>query len=200
MKKERRIINSTLELRQEGENERIVGYGATFDKLSEPIWDLFQEKISPGAFKRAIQISDTRSLMNHDPNLILGRKLAQTLELSEDSNGLWYEVMPGTRTYELDLIQSLRRRDISQSSFGFTVLKEEWDESGDMPIRTIVEVEYLYDVGPVTFPAYASSTSGMRSLDTIDNAKIVFEQFKAIRSGNSELEILKRRLELLEQM
>lgn len=195
MRKERRIIQSSIELRTDGENERVVGYGARFNELSELIYGLFYEKIAPGAFRNAILISDTRGLFNHDPNLILGRKSAGTLELLEDDVGLWYDILSGNRSYEKDLKESLRRKDITQSSFGFEVGKQEWDESGDIPIRTIIEVDYLYDVSPVTFPAYPSTSSGMRSLNSEDEAKKVFEEYQKSRS-KSGLDILRRRLEL----
>jgi hypothetical protein len=170
--KELRIISTNFEIREDQEEEgKIVGYAALFDKPADERWG-FVEKIAPGAFTKAILNSDTRALINHDPNLILGRKEAETLILKEDKKGLYYEIDPPDTTYANDLMESMRRGDINQSSFGFTVDKEEWDETGDVPTRTILEVGELHDVSPVTFPWYEDTESGVRS------AEDVFNQYK----------------------
>lgn len=171
MEIEKRIFKSSFEIRAEGEKKKIVGYGARFNEHSEPIWGMFIEKIAPGAFKNALLTSDPRALFNHDPNYVLGRKSSGTLTLKEDDNGLWYEVDPPDTQFANDLMKSIERGDIKESSFAFTVTKEEWDDSGEIPIRTILEVDKLYDVSPVTYPAYPTASTGTRSqAETIFNA------------------------------
>lgn len=126
---------------------------------------LFRERIAPGAFAEAIREDDVRALFNHDPNLILGRTTAGTLLLAEDETGLRYEIDPPETQWARDLMVSVERGDISQSSFGFSVVREEWQapsSPNELPLRTILEAR-LYDVSPVTFPAYEETTAEARS-------------------------------------
>lgn len=162
--KEIRVFNS--EMRMEGEESRkVVGYAAVFNSDSEEMWG-FKERIAPGAFDEAISVSDVRALFNHDPNMLLARTSSGTLTLSVDERGLRYEFEAPNTTAGNDLLEMLKRGDVSQSSFAFTVKDEKWDEVKDeMPIRTITKVKRLYDVSPVTYPAYPDTTAARRSLD-----------------------------------
>lgn len=161
---EARKFKADFEIRQndKGNVDKIIGYAAVTDSEAPEVMG-FIEKIEPGAFEKAIGKSDVRALFNHDSNYILGRKSAGTLTLIEDENGLFYEIDPPNTSYANDLLESLARGDIDESSFGFTVKEETWDDSGDIPVRTIVEVEELYDVGPVTRGWYPQSESGLKS-------------------------------------
>lgn len=135
-----------------GSASKIGGYAALFDVPAE-IGGLFVEKIAKGAFSTAIIKNDVRALFNHDPNLILARTSAGTLSLREDAKGLAFEATLPDAVWTNDLLASIRRCDISQMSFAFIARREAWDDSGDMPIRTLIEVE-LMDVSPVTFASY----------------------------------------------
>ena len=174
MDKEIRVMKTNFEVKNSEENEKtkVVGYAALFDDPADENMG-FIEKISPGAFDKALKKSDTRALINHNPEKILGRVKSGTLKLKEDSKGLYYEVDPPETTYAQDLMKSMDRGDIDQSSFGFTVSVEKWDDSGDVPVRTIVEVDELFDVSPVTYPWYENTESGLK------NREKVFEEHKA---------------------
>jgi len=162
--KEIRVFDS--EMRMEGEESRkVVGYAAIFNSDSEEMWG-FRERIAPGAFDDAIGASDVRALFNHDANMLLARTGSGTLTLSVDERGLRYEFDAPNTTAGNDLLEMLKRGDVSQSSFAFTVKDEKWDEvKAEMPIRTITKVKRLYDVSPVTYPAYPDTTVAKRSLD-----------------------------------
>lgn len=166
---ERRIIRVTnLEMRAggDGEGAKITGYAARFNELSDDLGG-FREKIAPGAFKNTIKQDDIRALFNHDPNYVLGRTLAGTLNLYEDKKGLRMEVSVPETTWAKDLTVSIERGDISQQSFGFNTLRDEWDETNKDDIqRTLREVR-LFDVGPVTYPAYPQTSVQMRSLSQV---------------------------------
>jgi uncharacterized protein len=172
---EQRRVETIFEVKAEGEGEekkeKIIGYAAVFDDPAPETWG-FIEKIAPGAFTDALKNSDTRALINHDPNLILGRKKAGTLTLKEDEKGLFYEIDPPNTSYANDLKESMRRKDLDQSSFQFTVVDENWNEEGDIPIRTIIKVGELRDVSPATFPWYPTTESGLRS------RRDIFEEHK----------------------
>lgn len=138
----------------------IEGHGAVFNTPAV-IAGLFEEVIAPGAFTRAIQEDDCRGLFNHDPNWIMGRKSAGTLRLSEDAVGLAYVIDLPTTGHGEHVGQAIARGDVSGSSFSFDVLPdgERWDwpaSAGMLPRRTLLAVK-LWDVGPVTFPAYVEA-------------------------------------------
>lgn len=171
---EKRAAAGLVEIRAAGEGEtairQIVGYAAKFG-IDADIGGYFIERIAPGAFARAIaRPDDVRGLFNHSDNYVLGRVSSGTLKLAEDNVGLRYEIDPPETQWARDLVTSIDRGDISQSSFCFRALKEEWDETGEIPIRTLLEVELL-DVSPVTYPAYVDTEVGVRSLQQFRAAK-----------------------------
>jgi HK97 family phage prohead protease len=161
---ERRILTQPLELRKaDAEPSRIVGYAAVFNREAN-IAGFFREKIAPGAFKTALKEDDVRALFNHDPNYVLGRTAAGTLTLTEDDTGLRYDAEPPDTQWAKDLLVSIERGDVNQSSFGFMVVREEWtkpEDRAELPLRTILEAR-LFDVSPVTYPAYEETTAEAR--------------------------------------
>lgn len=176
---ERRFTAGAVELRAVGEGadakRKVRGYAAVFGKRSENLGgDSYQvfEVIDPGAFDDVLK-DDVRALFNHDANLILARSKggAGTLTLGVDEQGLWYEFEAPDTQAGRDLIVSLSRGDVDQSSFAFTVNAEgqKWVEvtEGQKTIatRTIRKVSRLYDVSPVTYPAYPDASAALRSLE-----------------------------------
>lgn len=152
--------------RRDGQLAKIIGHAAVFNQLSEDMGG-WREQISPGAFAEAIGRDDVRALINHDPNLVLGRNRAGTLTLSEDDQGLLTEITPPDTSYARDLIISMERGDINQMSFGFSVSPNgaTWGETTDgIYVRTITQCN-LYDVSPVTFPAYTHTDVALRSFN-----------------------------------
>lgn len=166
MDKECRVLSQPIELRVvDGEPSRIVGYASKFNSETV-IAGLFREVIAPGAFADAAPRDDVRGLFNHDPNFVFGRTKAGTLTLREDETGLQYDAQPPDTTWARDLLTSIKRGDISGSSFSFTVdvKDEDWEyPKGDLPLRTIKRVSRLYDVSAVTYPAYESATVSARA-------------------------------------
>lgn len=144
----------TIEVRDaEGDDMVLEGYAAVFN--SETDLGHFREVIKPGAFDD-VMTNDVRALINHDPNLILGRTENGTLELSTDERGLKYRVKLGNQSYAKDFYESVKRGDISQSSFAFTIDQQSWNE--ERTVRSVDKVRQLLDVSPVTYPAYAAAT------------------------------------------
>jgi uncharacterized protein len=144
----------TIEVREaEGDDMILEGYAAVYN--SETDLGHFREVIQPGAFDDVLD-NDVRALINHDPNLILGRTTNGTLELSVDERGLKYRVKLGGQQYAKDFYESVKRGDISQSSFAFTIDKQSWNE--ERTVRSVDKVRQLLDVSPVTYPAYAAAT------------------------------------------
>lgn len=159
---ETRTLTRPLEFRAGDSGKKIGGYAAVFNSETD-IGGSFREIIAPGAFKDTLK-GDVRALVDHDSGRVIGRTTAKTLRLSEDENGLSVEIdLPDTSDGR-DLATLIERGDISGMSFGFMVTKQSWDETGDIPIRTIQAVD-LFEVSVVAFPAYDDTSIAMRSLD-----------------------------------
>lgn len=182
------------------------GYAANFNVLSEDLGG-FREILMPGCFKNAIAASDIRCLFNHDPNLILGRSSSGTLRVSEDEKGLRFECDPPETSYAKDLMVSMQRGDVNQCSFGFKVAEDgaTWaKDSAGMWIRSIYNVERLYDNSPVTYPAYTSTSCAVRSMLQKQNELEAEEKRKAEEAAEAERQRIvyfqRKRLELAERM
>lgn len=161
MKREYRATRE-IELRQEpGNAAKIRGYAAVFNQLSEPLFG-FRELILPGAFKNSLK-SDVRALVSHDPSQIIGRTKSGTLTLREDDHGLYTEIDPPNTQLGRDTVESIRRGDLDQMSFGFQVVSDKWRHEDKEIVRELVEVE-LFDVSVVAFPAYSQTEVSVRSL------------------------------------
>ena len=166
--REQRVVNMKVEARAtDGQPTKLAGYAAVFNQETI-ISGYFREKILPGAFADAItRPDDVRAAFNHSPNLVLGRTTAGTLRLVEDTTGLLYEIDPPDTSYANDLMVSVARGDVSQSSFMFEVTKEKWTypaaSTGLLPLREISAV-ILYDISPVTYPAYEGTTVSARAM------------------------------------
>ena len=160
--KEKRSFMFEIE-NDEKESRKMVGHAAVFGEVAE-IGGWFREQIEPGAFKASAKKDDVRALFNHDENYVLGRNTAGTLKMSEDSRGLKVTIDPPDTQFARDLGVSIERGDISQMSFAFQVLEEEWirGEKKELDLRKIKKVR-LFDVSPVTFPAYDGTDIGLRS-------------------------------------
>jgi len=172
---ERRFYATEFEARDVGNEFRISGHAAVFNKSSQDLGG-FVERVAPGAFAKTISQADVRALFNHDPNMILGRSRAGvgTLRLGEDSQGLSYDVSLDRRqSYANDVAIAIERGDITQSSFGFRTIADSWDRTDDgYPLRTLTEVSLNNgDVSPVTYPAYLDADVAARALHHV-SAKI----------------------------
>ena len=188
--------------RAENAAPKIVGYAARFNDVTE-IGGMFREQIAPGAFRDCMKTDDVRALFNHDPNKVLGRTGNGTLVLVEDEVGLRYEITPPDTREARDLMVLLERGDVSGSSFSFGLAAagcDEWDDDAEMPTRTIKRVAALYDVGPVTFPAYPTTTAGARSAEEIraeyESARHNHEKNKS-EARERDLRLRRRRLDLV---
>jgi HK97 family phage prohead protease len=138
----------------------VVGHAAVFNKLSEDLGG-FREKIMPNAFDDVLK-DDVRAYFNHDPNYLLGRVSAGTLRLSVDQKGLKYELDIPNTTAGRDLKENLKNGNITQSSFAFTLGKDgdSWERNDDgVDVRIINKVNRLYDVSPVSLPAYPDANN-----------------------------------------
>ena len=190
--KELRVIDET-----DNGGNAIEGYASVFDSWSEELGgeSPFREKVVKGAFEETIQQDDIRALFNHDPNYVLGRNRSGTLELAEDEKGLRVRIIPPATQWAKDLLVSIKRGDITQMSFGFTVILDRWSYEDYMDVRELLKVK-LYDVSPVTFPAYTQTECGIRSMDDVLKTHQK-EVLQSKESNKSKLVIKKQKLKFM---
>lgn len=182
-----------------GKNPKIRGHAAVFNQLSDDIGG-FREKITPGAFADTIKNGDVRALWNHDSNYPLARTKNGTLRLEEDDVGLRFEADLLDEPFEAGLIRRIDRGDVNQMSFGFMVLPDgqKWSMEGGGLVRTLTKVE-LFDVSPVTYPAYPQTDLSVRNLaiemrktlETAPAKPIADSDF--LRRSQARMEFLSRR-------
>jgi HK97 family phage prohead protease len=156
-----------VEIRDAGKSLEFIGHAAVFDRLSEDLGG-FKERILRGAFRKVLDTNpDVRFLNLDHAGLPLARTSSGTMELREDPTGLrvYAELAPIQASRDLKVL--IQRRDLSQMSFGFSMGEtgaEVWTDEDGQIVRTIVSFGGLYDVCPVTFPAYIQTDASMRSL------------------------------------
>jgi len=189
---EKRVLNT--EFRELGDNT-VEGYAALFNTLSEDLGG-FREQIAPGAFDEILD-DDIRALINHDPNLILGRTKSGTLQVETDERGFRYKYSDPDTSYSVDLKKSMKRGDVSQSSFAFSVAEDgdDWEERDGKLTRTILKFKRLYDVSPVTYPAYPDTTVATRALEMrkADQEKTALEEKQ---KKEAQKELIEKELQL----
>lgn len=163
-----------VEIRQlEGGRPVIAGYAVVFDSWSQVMQDNrgrpFRERFAPGAFNRTLTGKpDIRALWNHNPDMPLGRTRNNTLRLQLDGQGLRFELEPPANNWGADAIESIRRGDVSGMSFAFNSRgegRDTWEKPGADGVaqRTVLDAD-LFEVSPVTFPAYPATSVMVRSL------------------------------------
>jgi hypothetical protein len=186
---ERRYRRQEFRVEGDGPSTKISGYAAVFDSESENL-GFFRETIDPHAFDNVMASNpDVRALWNHDSNIVLGRTRAGTLRLALDARGLSYQIDPPDTQAARDLVISMRRKDVTQSSFGFTVKRDQWTDEEDGSLsRRILEVEELFDVSPVTFPAYQNSAAQISSLPRSMPAEMRARVLKKVREADPDEE------------
>jgi len=146
----------------------LTGYAAVFDQETELFRDYF-ESIAPGAFKRSLsEGADVRALVNHNPDKVLGRTSSKppTLTLAEDKKGLRSTIKPPDTETGREIVELIRRGDVSQMSFAFRpkAAEERMDDDGTFHVR-ITDAD-LFDVSAVTYPAYEQTSIKVRNRQT----------------------------------
>jgi HK97 family phage prohead protease len=138
-----------------------------------------------------------RALWNHNSDLVLGSTKAGTLTLSEDSKGLRFELNPPDTSAGRDAVVSIKRGDVDGMSFGFRVLKQEWDEKHAKNIvRTLVEVD-LHEVSATAFPAYPDTKVKVRTIaDDYEDERA--QRAEEIEKNQLIIDSLKRRTRIHE--
>jgi len=170
---------------------KLNGLASVYDKLSENLGG-FVEKIQDGAFDGVLRDSttDVRALYNHDSNLVLGRSCSGTLRLSSIPGvglNFWCDLIPED-SLSAAITERISRKDLTGCSFSFIADRDrdKWElRPGKTDVRIITRIERLFDVGPVTYPAYPDTTVAVvrckpdevKSDFWADDVDLEFEEF-----------------------
>lgn len=159
-----RATATNFETREDGDDLHITGHFAVFGDVYE-IAPGMTESVAPGAFSNTLT-GDIRALVNHDATLVLGRTTAHTLELREDTRGLWGDITINPKDSDaLNLYERVKRGDVSNCSFGFDIVKQDTEVREDGSVHWTIREVKLYEVSPCTFPAYEETNISARSAE-----------------------------------
>jgi uncharacterized protein len=195
-KTEKRFFNIETRISKRAKKNIVTGHAAVFGQLSEDLGG-FKEKINVGAFDGVLK-NDVRAFFNHDPNFLLARTTSGTLKLAVDKMGLSYSFEVPDTTAGRDLVISMERGDITQSSFAFMVEKDSWSEQDGQEIRTIEKVGRLFDVSPVSIPAYPQAND----LVVAKRSRMTYKDKTKIKKENEwqkQTDLLKLKINILKR-
>ena len=162
-----RSVPSMFDTREENDVLYIEGYFSVFN-TNYDLWPGASESVAPGAFSKTLG-GDIRALIDHETRLVLGRNKAGTLELKEDSHGLWGRVSINRNDQDaMKLYERVKRRDVDQCSFGFEIIKEDTEIREDGSVHWTIREVKLYEVSVVTFPAYEETSVSARKKEFAD--------------------------------
>lgn len=179
---ERRFYCSPTEVRKEGEYEFFEGAAVVFNSVTDMGW--FSEEIASGAFDD-VKNDDVRGLFNHDPDVILGRSKSGTMKLTITDKEVRYSIKYNPNDPDhVRVMEKVKRGDVSQSSFAFSIKDAEWETRDGKDHRRITKMSRWFDVAPVTYAAYQNTSVAKRS-------------FQASRKPVANTKLRKREVELL---
>jgi hypothetical protein len=196
---EKRILNAEFRVETRDGMDWVEGDAAIMESWSEDLGG-FREMIMPNAFDEA-DISDVRVLKNHNPDFILGRTTAKTAEVIPLPMSLRYRYSDGGTSYGKDLLISMKRGDVTQSSFAFKIAEggDEWRKTEAGYERRIMRFAKIYDVSPVTFPAYPDTTVAKRSIEALQTSELdLMKAEEAKEQAKKDQEEINKRISQIE--
>src|SRR5699024_391002 len=158
-----------LQTLEKSEDNVVEGYALKFNKESRDLGG-FVETIAPDALD-GVDLTDVRCFMDHDSSKLLGRTSSGTLQLNVDDIGLYFRcVLPDT-SIGRDAMELVKRGDLNQCSFGFTVAKDKWIKGQNIMKRSINKIGSLFEISLVSIPAYDDTDVRVatRSLEEVVN-------------------------------
>jgi len=190
-----------VEIRTLDDGQAVIeGYVVKWNQRSHVItdWfgDKFVERVAKGAFTRSLQEKeDIKAFWDHKTHMVLGSTKAGTLELTEDDIGLRYKIIPPDNTWGRDAVESIRRGDVSGTSFGFYTRKDDWEylAEEDLYQRTLLDID-LVEISPTPLPAYPDSEAQISERNLSHESKEKLQKLKSSVKGGDDTE--RRRLEL----
>jgi HK97 family phage prohead protease len=202
----RAIATSNFEIREKEDGKKFIeGYAIEWEQLSIPLgyWTKFREKFRKGAFSEYLSAtdSDTKFLVGHNINIVLGRCKNNTLELKEDDKGLWFSLDLPNTTQGNDTHESVKRGDVDKISVGFKMISQEWDETDETNIVRTVTKANLPEISLTAWPAYEQTSASARSID--DAYKEFKESHADKRTANDKslvINLRRKKLNLISKL
>lgn len=169
-KLEKEIRHAQSEVRFTPDEGTVEGYAMLFDTTSDGL--PFHETIEKGALDGVIERSDVFALLNHSMErgvLARSKNGRGSLSLTVDERGLKYSFKCPDTAIGHELEENLRRGEIDQSSFAFTVEEDKWERRSDgIWSRRILRIAEVFDVSPVYRAAYSATTVSMRGKEAAE--------------------------------
>lgn len=195
------LLPQTVEIRARDDGKTVIeGYVVKWNERSHIMtdWfgDKFVERVAKGAFSRSLsEKEDIKAFWNHNSDMVLGSTKAGTLELVEDDAGLRYAIVPPDTTWGRDAVESIRRGDVSGTSFAFLTRKDDWEylAEEDLYQRTLLDVD-LIEISPTPLPAYPDSEAQLSERSLSAESKKKLESVKQAVKGGDDND--RRRLQL----
>lgn len=167
---EREVRNIPSEVRFAPEEGIVEGYAMLFNTQSDGL--PFYETIEAGALEGVVERSDVFALLNHSMErgvLARSKKGKGSLELTVDERGLKYRFVCPDTNLGHELRENLRRGEIDQSSFAFSVEQDKWERRDDgIWSRRIIKIDELFDISPVYRAAYSATSVSMRGKEAAE--------------------------------
>lgn len=171
-------------------DEHISGKGIVFAQRSQRL-GFFYEYIDTRALDSA-DLEDLQAYFNHNADYTLGTLRNGTLSINITGSSLDYDITaPTTQTIRDLVLSPIKRGDVTGSSFMFDIDKngDEWEQVDGVYVRYIKRIAKVYEVGPVSMPAYQQTTT-----DVV--AKRSFDAFIETINKSEEAPVHYRRLHL----
>jgi HK97 family phage prohead protease len=204
----RQLPAATLQVRQaEGVAPTITGYAVVYNTWSYTLHDWsgtpFKERFAPTAFNAWLtDQSDLVALWNHNTDMPIARRSRGTLRINNDATGLHFEIDPPQNSWGDDALVAIQRGDIGGVSFLFEATQDAWEKPGADGIahRTVLNAT-LYEISPVTFPAYPATTIAVRAIvPTFKTDAQAGADILTPPQWQSLLEVRRRRLNLYRRL
>jgi len=169
MKIQRREMEVRAVMEPDNDSRIVEGYAVRFNESTSFMvgGTKYSEVIDRSALDKT-DMSDVPFKYNHsDSFMIMARTRNKTLQLIRDENGLKIRAQLADTSDGRDLYELIKRGDVDKMSFAFTVRKDEYDKKAHT--RTIQDIDKLYDVSAVDFPAYDTTSISARSFFELES-------------------------------
>lgn len=186
----------------------IEGVPIVFEKKCD--MGFYEEYIARDALSKC-DLKDVRFLVNHNTDMTPlarsrnnNKNSTMQMEVKDDGMHIRVNLDTENNSEAKNLYSAIKRGDVSGMSFMFCVRGDQWENlDSDYPKRTITDIERIFEVSAVTFPAYEDTSIKARAAGALENAKRELESARAekkaqeLKKAHTDYEIRQRNLDIL---